>query len=160
MSNFQIFEHLGSLLPPAAHFLRLSARSSVNENVSSAFASCSALFFSLLRLLRRVLLEVLAVRCCSWLDSGFCLQWCLQGSLLQETMQWCCRQKIVSAFLKDLLYTIFWRFDCSHCWPQFCILFSESIRLSKKTAENKSQRINCAVVCNHSCKRHFLQPCN
>ena len=29
--EFQIFEHLGSLLPPAAHFLRLSARSSAKE---------------------------------------------------------------------------------------------------------------------------------
>ena len=151
--KFQIFGHLGSLLRPLAHFLRLSARSSAKENVSSAFASRSALFFSLLRLLQRVLLEIMPVRYCSWLGSGFCLQWCLQGSLLQETMQWCCRQKIVSAFLKDLLYTIFWRFDCSHCRPQF-----QSV-CQKERLKNKSQRINCADVCQHWRKRHFLQPC-
>ena len=30
--KFKIFDHLGPLLPPLAHFLRLSARSSAKEN--------------------------------------------------------------------------------------------------------------------------------
>ena len=34
--KFEIFEHSGFLLPPLAHFLRLSARSSAKENVSSS----------------------------------------------------------------------------------------------------------------------------
>ena len=48
--KFQMFEHLGCVLPPLAHFLRLSARSGAKENVT-----CALFFFSL-RLLHRFFL--------------------------------------------------------------------------------------------------------